>query len=68
MAKCGVGGCTDTPIGGFQEVLNVGHMQDPGAEMAGSGTFWCADHESALRPKTFAKQGYYLSKGQLPKA
>jgi hypothetical protein len=66
MVKCSIVRCTNPPIGGFQETLNAGHLQDPSAEIAGSRMFWCGDHESALRPQAFGKRGIYLDASQIP--
>jgi hypothetical protein len=62
MVMCSMVHCPDPPVGGFQEVLDARHTHDPGPRM-----LWCSDHESLLRPQTFAKQGYYLSADQIPK-
>jgi hypothetical protein len=67
MAKCSMVSCPEPPVGGFQQVLDAGHMEDPGATILGSKTFWCRDHESALRPTTSTKRGYYLKADRIPK-
>jgi hypothetical protein len=63
MAKCGIVGCTDKVVGGFQGTLDAGHFQNPTATIPDQRTLWCKDHESSLN-RGLGK-GHYLSKKEL---
>lgn len=63
MEKCGVRGCTEKVVGGFQHVIDAGHLGDPSATLLGAKRFWCASHEQSLKQNL--GKGRFLSKAQL---
>jgi hypothetical protein len=65
MAKCGFRGCTNPPVGGFEEVIEVGHMQAPDATIPGQWTAWCNDHREILEPKVASERGRRLTPREL---
>ena len=65
MSKCSVVGCKNPPIGGVQEIIAAGHLQDPNATLLGLRTIWCAEHEDALAGRARLKRIRELSRAEL---
>ena len=58
---CGIEGCTNQPIGGFEE-LTEDLSGDPEAPpLPGLRLFWCRRHQFQLEARTVVKPGRRLS-------
>jgi len=67
MAKCGVIGCSEKAVGGFQEMIEAGDMMNPSATLPGLRTFWCEYHKESLQAHVLAKRGVWLRGKDLEK-
>jgi hypothetical protein len=63
MAKCGMVGCTEKVIGGFQHVVDAGSFEYPNATIEGGRTLWCKEHERMLDGRLYG--GRYLNQKEL---
>jgi hypothetical protein len=59
--KCSLQGCDQKVVGGFHEEIAAGFLGNPSATVPGMSTYWCAEHESAIRPHTIGKRGRIVS-------
>ena len=59
MVKCGLVGCEEKAVGGFQEILRT--HQSAYAIIDGLNSAWCARHEESLRRHVLGKRGTWLT-------
>jgi hypothetical protein len=58
---CGIAGCINQPIGGFEEFVENA-SGDPGATLVpGIHLYWCRRHQFQLEARTVIKPGRRLS-------
>lgn len=58
---CGIAGCINQPIGGFEEFIG-NPSGDPGAALLpGIKLYWCRRHQFQLEARTVVKPGRRLS-------
>ncbi|MGC2582645.1 MAG: hypothetical protein WA399_11145, partial [Acidobacteriaceae bacterium] len=52
---CGIAGCVNQPVGGFEEFVD-GPSSEPGAApLPGVRLFWCRRHQFQLEARTVVK-------------
>jgi hypothetical protein len=56
MAKCALVGCKNPPVGGVEEIIDAGDLQNPFATLPGLKTSWCREHEEMLKRTTIGKR------------
>jgi hypothetical protein len=65
MAKCALIDCNERAIGGFQELVDIATITNPGATIPSLITCWCAAHQEMLEEEVFGKRGVWLKPGDL---
>ena len=58
---CGIAGCINQPIGGFEEFVDDPSAAPGGALLPGVRLFWCRRHQFQLEARTVIKPGRRLS-------
>jgi hypothetical protein len=53
-------GCTEKVIGGFQELVDVSTLDNPGGTIPGLTIYWCAGDEDSLLAATVGKHGRFI--------
>jgi hypothetical protein len=48
MPKCSVYSCSETPIGGFQERIDISNFFFPRRSVSVGTYYWCRQHEELL--------------------
>jgi len=65
MAKCALVGCENKPVGGIEEIIDAGDLNNPNATLPGLKTAWCAEHESWIAPQVRLKRHRKLTRQEL---
>lgn len=59
--SCGMAGCLNQPIGGFEEFIDDPSGDPAAALLPGVRLFWCRRHQFQLEARTVIKPGRRLS-------
>jgi hypothetical protein len=58
---CGIAGCVNQPIGGFEELIENQSGVAGAALLPGLSLYWCRRHQFQLEARTVVKPGRRLS-------
>ncbi|HZZ38001.1 MAG TPA: hypothetical protein VFE06_02645 [Acidobacteriaceae bacterium] len=58
---CGIVGCVNQPIGGFEEFIESASVDPPSPLLPGLSLYWCRRHQFQLEARTVVKPGRRLS-------
>ena len=61
VPACGIAGCINQPIGGFEELIENPSAAPEGALLPGVRLFWCRRHQFQLESRTVVRPGRRLS-------
>lgn len=61
LPACGIAGCLNQPIGGFEEFVENPSLHPGAPLLPGLRLFWCRRHQFQLEARTVVKPGRRLS-------
>ena len=65
MANCTFSKCKNTPVGGFQKLVEAPTVDEPTAILTGTRICWCRVHQEALIGTTYGQFGRRLRADEL---